>query len=991
MRNFIKKFQRPRYVFERYFATKKIEKIIEDSGLFDKDWYLKRYVDLAKNHKDPIQHYILKGAFQGFFPNPIFDSAYYLENNLDVKRSGINPLVHFIKRGAKEKREPHPLFSLIHYCAVNKKLENMEVNPLRYFLEYGSEDLSDPHPLFINHYYKEKYLKNHSVKIAPLLHFLINDDAKNNSPHPLFDPNYYLRKYPDIAQANINPYIHFLKYGWKEGRNPSALFDTHFYKTVYADKLGINENPLLHFWLNCNQQLLSPNPYFDTKSYLKKNQDIKNAGLNPLLHYLEHGCLEGRKPSYLFDPKFYLSSYSDVKESGVEPLSHFLEYGIFQGRKASDIIGIDLLKHKNCLQKKKCKITANKQIREFVSVVVPIYRDVKTTKECVDSVLAAKSNIPYKLILINDCSPEKEMYQYLSSLEKRVELEVLTNEVNLGFVGTVNRGMSLYPNTDVILLNSDTLVADHWIDRIFLHLNNKIGTITPFSNNATICNYPDIEGFSDFKEGESLALFNQAFFLANEGESVEIPTAVGYCMFISRECLNEVGLFDKETFGKGYGEENDFCLRASALGWKHLLAGDVFVYHKGEVSFAADSSPGKKAATKILREKYPFYDSLIIKHLEENPALSLRLKATAEIYKAKNKPVVLLVSHSLGGGTEKHIEDIRKRNASKYSYIMLRPAEMPVEEGDFVLEFENHQKKMQFIGNKELSLSFARDFLKLFSISEVQVHHVLGFGFSVEELLKSLNLSYQLSVHDYFMICPQITLTNEEGDYCRELGEESCNICISKRATWGARDIVSWRDKYRGLILNSNKIVCPSKDVQNRMKRYIPSPNYSVVPHEEIKSSFTYYLKKISQAEKFKIAVIGAIWPHKGASLILEVAKKIKRENLPYEITIIGYYYKGLEEEAAKYMSITGEFSDENLRQILQATDPDLIWFPARCPETYSFTLSAAINFGRPILSADIGALSERLEGREWTWLHKWDISAVDVLDQFAKIKNSFN
>ena len=42
---------------------------------------------------------------------------------------------------------------------------------------------------------------------------------------------------------------------------------------------------------------------------------------------------------------------------------------------------------------------------------------------------------------------------------------------------------------------------------------------------------------------------------------------------------------DAVTFGKGYGEENDLCMRARARGWRHVLAADVYVHHVGGRSF----------------------------------------------------------------------------------------------------------------------------------------------------------------------------------------------------------------------------------------------------------------------------------------------------------------------------------------------------------------------------------------------------------------------
>ena len=94
----------------------------------------------------------------------------------------------------------------------------------------------------------------------------------------------------------------------------------------------------------------------------------------------------------------------------------------------------------------------------------------------------------------------------------------------------------------------------------------KAGTLTPFSNNATICSYP-FEGWTGGVPGSlGLAGLDSLIATTLTGQVVDIPTGVGFCMYIRRSCLDEVGLFDAERFGRGYGEENDFCRRAAATG-----------------------------------------------------------------------------------------------------------------------------------------------------------------------------------------------------------------------------------------------------------------------------------------------------------------------------------------------------------------------------------------------------------------------------------------
>src|SRR5262249_39452413 len=155
---------------------------------------------------------------------------------------------------------------------------------------------------------------------------------------------------------------------------------------------------------------------------------------------------------------------------------------------------------------------------------------------------------------------------------------------------------------DVVLLNSDTEVANDWLDRLHACAASdaKIATVTPFSNNATICSYP-FHGWQGSVPGTlGLAELDRVFARANAGRVVDLPTAVGFCMYIRRPALDALGLFDAERYGRGYGEENDFCMRAAKVGWRNVLAGDVFVYHEGSVSFSVERFALQAAATKAL-------------------------------------------------------------------------------------------------------------------------------------------------------------------------------------------------------------------------------------------------------------------------------------------------------------------------------------------------------------------------------------------------------
>jgi len=261
-----------------------------------------------------------------------------------------------------------------------------------------------------------------------------------------------------------------------------------------------------------------------------------------------------------------------------------------------------------------------------IDVVIPVYKGLEATRRCLESVLANAQAAAMEVIVIDDATPERAIADYLDQLAREGRITLARNDANLGFVKSVNRGMSLHADRDVVLLNSDTEVANDWLDR--LHAVSRsapnVATVTPFSNNATICSYP-FEGWDGgVPGGLGLARLDRLFATTNAGKAVDLPTAVGFCMYIRRDCLAKLGLFDAERFGRGYGEENDFSMRAGNAGWRNVLAGDVFIFHEGSVSFSEERVALSQASAKALFEVHPDYPQVVHEFLVRDPPLDLR-------------------------------------------------------------------------------------------------------------------------------------------------------------------------------------------------------------------------------------------------------------------------------------------------------------------------------------------------------------------------------
>jgi GT2 family glycosyltransferase len=262
----------------------------------------------------------------------------------------------------------------------------------------------------------------------------------------------------------------------------------------------------------------------------------------------------------------------------------------------------------------------------LIDVVIPVYKGLEETRRCVGSVLAARQAAAFEVVVVDDASPEPDIARWLDGLAGEGRVTLLRNGENAGFVRSVNRGMGLHPDRDVVLLNSDTEVANHWLDRMqaCARSDAKIATVTPFSNNATICSYP-FEGWEGSIPGSlGLAELDRLFATTNAGRMVDLPTAVGFCMYIRRPALDALGSFDAERYGRGYGEENDFCMRAVKAGWRNVLACDVFVYHEGSVSFSEERFALQAAAGKALVQAHPDYPARVHEYLVADPANDAR-------------------------------------------------------------------------------------------------------------------------------------------------------------------------------------------------------------------------------------------------------------------------------------------------------------------------------------------------------------------------------
>jgi GT2 family glycosyltransferase len=259
-----------------------------------------------------------------------------------------------------------------------------------------------------------------------------------------------------------------------------------------------------------------------------------------------------------------------------------------------------------------------------IDILLPIYNSYEETKNCIESILEYTDPSMYRLYLLDDKSPDpniQELTSYYSS--KYDHINAIRNEQNLGFPGNVNNGFQISSH-DVVVINSDTLVTKGWLEGLneAATSDHSIVAVNPMSNYGIISGLPvtnnEINDLFSYKE--LVTVFDRN----KQSGVVEAPLLIGFCMYMKRSALNEVGQFDAAAFKRGYGEESDWCMRARQQGYKLVVTKNAYVHHIGGVSFGEEKEKLRRQSKEILLKRYPNIDDDLKTFVQTNPFKEIR-------------------------------------------------------------------------------------------------------------------------------------------------------------------------------------------------------------------------------------------------------------------------------------------------------------------------------------------------------------------------------
>jgi len=613
-----------------------------------------------------------------------------------------------------------------------------------------------------------------------------------------------------------------------------------------------------------------------------------------------------------------------------------------------------------------------------IDVVVPVYNAPEDVRKCVQSVLA-HLRPDVRAVLIDDASPDPRIGELFAELAQRAhpQLVLLRNDTNQGFTGTANRGM-LLSRADVILLNSDTIVAEGWLDAI-MHCaatDARIGTITPFSNNAEICSFPRFCENNPWPRDADPAPVQAAISGAAVPVYPDLPTGVGFCLYLRRALLDDVGVFDT-AFGAGYGEENDLCLRASRAGWRNVLADNAFVVHTGERSFEGRKAELGARNMEILLARHPHYMDMVRGYIAADPLRAIRELAELRLsIDAMPQRGVLHIVHHHGGGTEMHVRALIAGTRARWrSYLAIAVEDR--------WQIEEHRADGRAVtyeftrGENETWTQLIGGICASFAVSLIHLHNISACRDGILTALAELSIPCGYTVHDLNFACPTITFLGADGMYCGAQTDPSvCTRCLAAQPDFAHVDIVDWRARHQALVRKAAFRIAPSRWAADTAMRYFPGLPVSVVAHgaaaaEEGASPGKRSVLLLPRDAVPTVAVMGAIGPDKGARRLERLVALARERGARMRFVLIGYldFNHGPWQSDDALWSIHGYYATRDLPDLFEHYRVALVLYPSAGPESFSYTLTEAWRLRRPALVPPIGALAERVAGTGAGWI----------------------
>jgi len=1003
------------FTWPRQLALHRRARRIAASGLFAPAWYLKKYPDVCLGPQTPIMHYLNHGAKEGRSPHPAFDPVWYTAQLKSERIESTTPVEHYLDADREDRVSPHQLFDEKWYLDNNRDVANDGGPPLSHFLLFGGFEARDPNPDFNSALYLEQNPDIAEKHIDPLSHFLMSEVAQVPDPDPEPGSPASDRNISDPATRKGKQKV--TKSGPSQKTAESG--DLPVKDQKLSDPIAAKNPPSVNSNAG-SAELIQKSGLFDPEWYKRRYPDIAQKGADPLTHYLKRGAREGRDPSPMFSTAWYVKKYLGNVAECPNPLVHYIETGQSKGYKRIPTPGRQLwwdkVRSTPWMANPDAPAPSLKNVKQTIElivgncksvcIVIPVFNAPDELRACLQSVVENTQNCD-QIIAINDASSDRRVESILEHFKNKYAVEVFCNDKNLGFTGTVNRGFELAGRSDVLLLNADTIVTSGWLERLQLaaYSEARVGTATPVSNNAGAFSVP-LAGKKNDIPNVGLEVFARAIAQTSLFRYPKTPTGNGFCMYIRRDCLDEAGLFDAEAFPVGYGEENDFCMRAGSNGWAHVVDDSTYIYHVRSASFGEEQKQGLlKAGREVIDARYPNYGSAARAFVNSDDMVEVRSNVSRVAHAisaadAQVKPRVLYVIPALSaqGGTPQTNQDLMQAIGDRVETFLLRSNSASLElfsfrDGEYVpLEYARLDSPLSaFPHRSEQYDEIFSEWLVKYQFDLVHVRHIAFHSLGLIHMAKALSIPVIFSFHDFYTICPTVKLLDENRTFCGGVCTQTPGDC--QPDLWADAEfprlknaaVLDWRKMLESTLGVCDCLVTTADSAKSLVLKNFPGLKdkpFAVIPHGRDFSCFADdTVPSIQDDEPIRILVPGSIGFAKGAGVLTELAAAASDQNI--EIHVLGRITEG---GPIPGVVEHGAYTRDDFVARVMEIRPHLGAVLSIWPETFCHTLTEQWAAGVPVVGFDFGAVAERIRGSGAGWILK-ETTADAVLGLIENIR----
>lgn len=600
-----------------------------------------------------------------------------------------------------------------------------------------------------------------------------------------------------------------------------------------------------------------------------------------------------------------------------------------------------------------------------ITIILPVYNALELLKEALERIVA-HTDLPWRLIVVEDCSTDPELRPYLQAWRARQQaahrdrIEIIENARNLGFVGSVNAALerAIPLGNHVVLLNSDALVPPGWASRLLRPVltHEAVASVTPMSNDAEILDVPVICQRVGLGPGEADRIDETARRFDPDACLAVLPTGVGFCMLMNIDYLRRVPAFDT-AFGRGYGEEVDWCQKVRALGGRHIGHGGLFVEHRGGTSFgSAEKLRMIEANNAIISRRYPDYDAEVQHFIRTDPLSTPRLALAIAWAAARAAgPVPVFLAHSLGGGAESYLAHrLPKEIEAHGAAIVLRVG------GRLRWRVECHAEPGIIAGETD---DFDLVEVLLGPLRQRRIVYSCGVGdpdpIALPRLLGSLageTDEIEILVHDFFTVSPSYCLLNAEGRFAGVPaagdGDRAHRI---RRPDGRTATLAQWRREWGRLMSRAARIVVFSDDSRQHVAAAYPDCAARIVvrPH-----ALPHRIEPVTPvpSELPVIGVLGNINLPKGAEVLVRLNRELAASGRA-RLVLIGNIAP--EYTLPPPAIVHGSYTPAEIAELARRYRISAWFIPSIWPETFSYTTHEALATGLPVACFDLGAQAE--------------------------------